>query len=68
MKAFIDWEVAEGVIKDRENKTLRQAQANKKQRSKKTIGLTVIDTDTWEEVREQLDNKKKRKTTRPKNG
>jgi hypothetical protein len=71
VKAFIDWEIAEGVIREQENKTLRQAQANKKQRSKKTLKLTVIDADTWDEVKEQLlkkENNKKRNNTSTKNG
>ena len=74
LKAFIDWEVADSVIKSQENKALRQAQANKKQRSKKTLKLTVINTDTWDQVKEKLlnreNNKKnrKRKNAGPKNG
>jgi len=70
LKAFIDWNFAEGVIKDRENKALRQAQANKKKRSKKTIPLTIINTDAWDEYKEQLLNReanKKRKNAGPKN-
>jgi hypothetical protein len=73
LKAFIDWEVADGVIKNQENKALRQAQANKKERSKKTLLLTVIDADSWDEIEEQLlkkeNNKKnkKRNNTGPKN-
>jgi hypothetical protein len=71
LKAFIDWDIAEGVIKDRENKALRQAQTNKKKRSKKIISLNVIDADIWDKYKEQLLNKeinKKRKNAGPKNG
>jgi predicted transcriptional regulator len=70
LKAFIDWDIAERIIKDRENKILRQAQANKKKRSKKIILLTVINTDTWDKYKEQLLNKEinnKRKNAGPKN-
>jgi hypothetical protein len=70
LKAFIDWNIAEKIIKNRKNKILRQAQANKKKRSKKTIPLTVINIDTWDKYKEQLLNKKinkKRKNAGPKN-
>jgi hypothetical protein len=70
LKAFIDWDIAEGIIENRENKALRQAQANKKKRLKKTISLTIIDIDTWDKYKEQLLNKKtnkKRKNVGPKN-
>jgi hypothetical protein len=59
--------------KIKKNKALRQAQANKKQRSKKTLKLTVINADTWDEVKEELLNRennkknKKRKNAGPKN-
>jgi hypothetical protein len=46
LKAFIDWEVTNSVIKNQENKALRQAQANKKKRLKKTLVLTVINADS----------------------
>jgi hypothetical protein len=71
LKAFINWEIAEGIIKNRENKALRQAQANKKKRLKKIISLTVFNADSWDEYKEQLLNKKinkKRKNAGPKNG
>jgi hypothetical protein len=70
LKAFIDLNIADNVIKDRENKALRQPQINKKKRLKKTILLTVIDIDTWDEYKEQLLNKKvnkKRKNVESKN-
>ncbi len=47
LEAFINWQVADGCLKPREIYSLREAVANRKERSKKIIDLTVIDADSY---------------------
>ena len=64
--AFIDWQAADGAIKQHQITSLQEAAAGKKKRSKKTIGVRVIDADTWEEWERQAmekEEKKKRRNT-----
>ena len=48
VKAYIDYKVAQERIKAHELSLIRKAVANKKKRSKKIIGYSVIDLETYE--------------------
>ena len=47
LEAFIDWQVADDCLKQREIHSLREVVANRKERLKKTIDLTVINADSY---------------------
>ena len=63
--AFIDWQVADRRLKQQEIQSLRKAANNRKQRSKKTIGLKIINAETYaaycEEVAKKMANKQGKK-------
>jgi hypothetical protein len=48
VKTFIEYTAAEALIREIPIKKLKEITANKKKRSKKTIGLIVIYPETWE--------------------
>jgi hypothetical protein len=52
VKAYIDYKVAQERIKAHELNLIRKAVANKKKRSKKTVGYSVVDPETWETILE----------------
>ena len=53
VKAFIDYTAAEALVRDLQMKKLQEAAANKKKRSKKTVGLNVVCPETWEIIQEE---------------
>ena len=59
LKAFVSWQATDRCIKQQEIAALQKAAAaNKKKRSKKTIGLTVVDADSYTLHREEKEKKK----------
>jgi hypothetical protein len=42
VKAFIDYTIAEALVRDLQMKKLQKTAANKKKRSKKTVGLSIV--------------------------
>jgi hypothetical protein len=48
VKAFIEYTAAEVLIREITIKKLKETAANKKKRSKKTVGLIIIYLETWE--------------------
>jgi hypothetical protein len=48
VKAFVDYTAAEILVRDLQIKKLQEAAANKKKRSKKIVGLSVVCPETWE--------------------
>jgi hypothetical protein len=52
VKAYIDYKAAQERIKAHELSLIRNAVANKKKRSKKTVGCSVVDPETWETILE----------------
>jgi hypothetical protein len=47
LEAFIDWQQIEIYLKQREIRILRNAIINHKPRSKKTVQLKIVDTNTY---------------------
>ncbi len=47
LEAFIDWQVADGRVKQQEIQSLQKAADNRKSRSKKTIDLKIINAETY---------------------
>ncbi len=47
LEAFIDWQVADDCLKQREIHSLREVVANRKERLKKIIDLTIINADSY---------------------
>jgi hypothetical protein len=54
LEAFINWYPADGYLKQQEIQPLQKTAANRKQRSKKTIKLKIINTETYTTYREEL--------------
>jgi hypothetical protein len=52
VKAYIDYKAAQERIKAHELSLIKEAVANKKKRSKKTVGCSVVDPETWEAILE----------------
>jgi hypothetical protein len=52
VKAYIDYKAAQERIKAHELSLIRNAVTNKKKRSKKTVGCSVVDPETWETILE----------------
>lgn len=50
IKGYIDYQAAIGLIRDLQMQKLREVAANKKKRSKQTVGWTVIDPDAWNAI------------------
>jgi hypothetical protein len=48
VKTFVEYTAVEILVRETTMKKLKEAAANKKKRSKKTVGLTVIYPETWE--------------------
>jgi hypothetical protein len=53
VKNFVDYIAAEALVRDLQIKKLQKAAANKKKRSKKTIKLNIIYSETWEIIQEE---------------
>jgi hypothetical protein len=47
LEAFIDWQMADGCLKQQEIQSLQKAANLKKLRSKKTIDLKIINTESY---------------------
>jgi hypothetical protein len=47
VKTFIKYTAAEALIRETTMKKLKKVAANKKKRSKKIVGLTVVYSETW---------------------
>jgi hypothetical protein len=60
LEAFIDWHLADGCLKQ-EIQSLQKAAANRKQLSKKTIKLKIVDAETYIVYREELAQKQANK-------
>lgn len=52
IKAYVDYKAAQERIKTHELSLMRKAVANKKKRSKKTVGCSVVDPETYEMILE----------------
>jgi hypothetical protein len=50
IKIYIDYKIAQKRIKTHELNLIRKIVANKKKRSKKTVGYSIIDSETWETI------------------
>jgi len=50
VKAYIDYKVAQERIKAHELSLIKKVVANKKKRSKKIVGCSVINPETWEAI------------------
>ena len=70
IKTYVQHAAAEALVRDTTIKKLKEAAANKKKRSKKTIGLSTVCPETWEfhletqrvaerEKQKVIDNKRK---------
>jgi hypothetical protein len=64
LEAFINWQQAEICLKQREIRTLRNAAINRKPRSKKTVKLKIIDTNTYAAWCEEMANKPRKRRIR----
>jgi hypothetical protein len=62
LSAFIEWQITDARVKQRELDLYKQAaSANKKKRSKKTVELKVIDADTYKTYCEERAKKEQEK-------
>jgi hypothetical protein len=64
IKNYVDYQAALALVRDLQMKKLRDVTANKKKRTKQTIGCTVIDLKGWEAIQEgekALQHRKKAK-------
>jgi hypothetical protein len=52
VKNYVDYQAALALVRDLQMKKLRDVAANKKRRSKQTVGYTVIDPEKWEAIQE----------------
>jgi hypothetical protein len=52
VKAYVDYKAAQERIKAHELSLIKKVVANKKKRSKKTVGCSVINPETWEAILE----------------
>jgi hypothetical protein len=52
VKGFVDYKAAQARIKRHELDLMRTAAADKKKRSKKTVGCLIVDPETWEAIEE----------------
>ena len=52
VKGFVDYKAAQARIKGHELDLMKTAAANKKKRSKKTVGCLIVDPETWEAIEE----------------
>ena len=48
IKTFVQNAAAEALVRETTMQKLKQAAANKKKRSKKIVGMTVVCPETWE--------------------
>jgi hypothetical protein len=47
IKTFVQYAAAEALVRETTMQKLKQAAANKKKRSKKTVGMSVVCLETW---------------------
>jgi hypothetical protein len=52
IKNYVDYQAAIALVRDLQMKQLRDVAANKKKRTKQTVGCTVIDPERWEAIQE----------------
>jgi hypothetical protein len=58
---YIDYKAAQERIKTHELSLIKKAVTNKKKRSKKTVGYSVVDPETWETILEAKKNAQAKK-------
>jgi hypothetical protein len=66
LTAFIDWQVTDRCLKQKEIQSLRKTITNNKSRSKKVINLKIIDAETYAAYCDEVKKKKANKNTRSK--
>ena len=52
IKNYVDYQAAITLVRDLQMKELRDVAANKKKRTKQTVGCIVIDPEGWEAIQE----------------
>jgi hypothetical protein len=52
IKNYVDYQAAIVLVRDLQMKKLRDVAANKKKRTKQTVGCIVIDLEGWEAIQE----------------
>jgi hypothetical protein len=64
LTAFIDWQVTDRYLKQKEIQSLRKTIINNKSRSKKVINLKIINAETYATYCEKMKKKKTNTNTR----